>query len=809
MKVIVNPHKCIIEKTPVNELEVNVTKVEFEFDSEIPANLVKEAYFTLEDNTYKVIIENNECNIPNEVLVKKGTVTLGVVAFEVVNNQTLTRYNPSPTYFNTWDGSLKEADNTEPITPSEMEQFEQQLQEGLDNIDEAIEKAENLDINAVKSDNKTIITITKQDETQQVVEILDGAKGDKGDKGNKGDKGDKGEQGIQGVQGIQGQKGDTGAPFTIKKTYSSVAEMNADFDNMELGDYVMIASSVEVQDNAKLYTKGQTQWIFITDFSGATGIQGEKGEQGEQGVQGLQGIQGEKGDKGDTGDTGNGISSITKISSVDTTDTYRITFTDGTTYDYEITNGEVSQAQLDELQAQVDRYKLLENALPHITGTGTELTLNNTVNAGMTIDLEPNTSQESTPSPDYPQTIHTISGDNEVKVENKNLSITSTYVRGLIDGSGKYSTNGTTDININNNTITVTTTVGYRGAVSDWIEVKSNTAYILSYNGDTPNANYYLYLNWYDKDKAFIQRDGGDAYRTSPANAKYVRIFIMSNLIGTFSISNIQLEQNSTATSYEPHEEQVVNIPLGVKNLFDENNVTFTTGILDDNGQPTGSTSSHYTNEFYSVKPNKDYTLSGTISTGNTTYRIYFYDINKNWLSRTDSLNQSIRTFTTVNNCYYIRIQVGASVTLKTGDVQLEEGTVAHSYSPYGQEPIEYCKIPNSDYKDQFYLASDTDTSLVSGKWYLKKNIPKIDSYNGETITTPYISTTGGLDTGATIYYVAQSPTYIPLNNTLQEALNTLQEKLLAYKGQTNISQVNNDLPFEIVASALKDISNL
>jgi hypothetical protein len=46
---------------------------------------------------------------------------------------------------------------------------------------------------------------------------------------------------------------------------------------MEYGDYVMIASSVEVEDNAKLYTRGESQWIFITDFSGAMGIRGEQG----------------------------------------------------------------------------------------------------------------------------------------------------------------------------------------------------------------------------------------------------------------------------------------------------------------------------------------------------------------------------------------------------------------------------------------------------------------------------------------------------------------------------------------------------
>lgn len=66
--------------------------------------------------------------------------------------------------------------------------------------------------------------------------------------------------------------------------------MVTDFDNMKLGDYVMITSSIELEDNAKLYSKGESEWIYITDFSGATGIQGPKGDIGEQGPQGIQGI---------------------------------------------------------------------------------------------------------------------------------------------------------------------------------------------------------------------------------------------------------------------------------------------------------------------------------------------------------------------------------------------------------------------------------------------------------------------------------------------------------------------------------------
>ena len=77
----VHPHIIEIEKNPVNEKEVNITKCEFIFDEEITNDFVKEAYFTLNGRSYKQIIENNECDIPQEVLVEKGTIEVGVSAF--------------------------------------------------------------------------------------------------------------------------------------------------------------------------------------------------------------------------------------------------------------------------------------------------------------------------------------------------------------------------------------------------------------------------------------------------------------------------------------------------------------------------------------------------------------------------------------------------------------------------------------------------------------------------------------------------------------------------------------------------------
>ena len=63
---------------------------------------------------------------------------------------------------------------------------------------------------------------------------------------------------------------------------------------------------------------------------------------------------GEKGDKGDKGDTGNGISSVTLISKVEGVATYRIQFTDGDHFDYQVTDGEVTEERLSEALAPYD-----------------------------------------------------------------------------------------------------------------------------------------------------------------------------------------------------------------------------------------------------------------------------------------------------------------------------------------------------------------------------------------------------------------------------------------------------------------------
>lgn len=108
-----------------------------------------------------------------------------------------------------------------------------------------------------------------------------------------------------------------GDAFTIVKTYSSVQAMEDDYNNHEVkaGQFVMIdTGNVENEEDSRLYLKGNTEWKFISDLSGAQGIQGLSAHQvavqhGFEGTEdewliSLKGEKGETGPKGDKGDTG-------------------------------------------------------------------------------------------------------------------------------------------------------------------------------------------------------------------------------------------------------------------------------------------------------------------------------------------------------------------------------------------------------------------------------------------------------------------------------------------------------------------------
>ena len=174
MQVQVNTNKLVAKSRDyINENEYNIHEVNFDFAEEYTDNLVKVALFSNNENTYKVIIANNKCDIPTEILQKKSTFVLGVYAYETQNDELVLRYSPSPITLFVSAGSYipdEDTENSEPITPSELEQYQQALQDGLSEVSGTIESMTDL-IDEVQ---------TKLDNGEFV-----GEKGDKGDKGDK------------------------------------------------------------------------------------------------------------------------------------------------------------------------------------------------------------------------------------------------------------------------------------------------------------------------------------------------------------------------------------------------------------------------------------------------------------------------------------------------------------------------------------------------------------------------------------------------------------------------------------------------
>ena len=129
-------------------------------------------------------------------------------------------------------------------------------------------------------------------------------------------------------QGIQGLTGANGACVV------SVSFVGNDMV------FVLEDASTITLTNAKTDLKGDTgakivsgafvgdDLVFTLDDSSTATVTGAKTDL--QGIQGIQGIPGE---------TGNGISNISLISTVGLVKTYRITYTDDTTFDYTVTDG--------------------------------------------------------------------------------------------------------------------------------------------------------------------------------------------------------------------------------------------------------------------------------------------------------------------------------------------------------------------------------------------------------------------------------------------------------------------------------------
>ena len=195
---------------------------------------------------------------------------------------------------------------------------------------------------------------------------------------------------------------------------------------------------------------------------------------------------------------------------------------------------------------------------------------------------------------------------------------------------------------------------------------------------------------------------------------------------------NLQLEEGTTATEYEPFGYKIP-ITMSGKNLFDKSKYSYTVGWYNVDGvfQNSANGATGHTNNYSRVKPNTEYHCSSLGGYITATLGVYFYNEEKEWLGRQSftvisSTLKNGYTFTTPENCCYVRFQIPVLaindiIVFDAETFQLEKGNVLTDYEPF-INPITTNII--------------LDEPLIAGNVleYPKDNIPKLPTVKGTTI---------------------------------------------------------------------------
>ena len=236
----------------------------------------------------------------------------------------------------------------------------------------------------------------------------------------------------------------------------------------------------------------------------------------------------------------------------------------------------------------------------------------------------------------------------------------------------------------------------------------------------------------------------------------------------------------------------VQNINIIGKNIFDKENTKWYRNNNGDYLSIINTSTNRIRTTTFPIAGGKTYVISG-LPEGIELNAVRTYRIPSG--NSVGSATKSGNTFTLNDDINYIHLLFsGTNFTDSTNElmasanIQIEEGTTVTAYEAYKSKThtinfggIELCKI--GTYQDYIYKSNE--------KWYKKENVLKIASYDGETITTSYLSTTGQLTTGATIYYGNDNPSDIEITDS---TFISQLENLSLYNGINNINMINNNL---------------
>lgn len=421
--------------------------------------------------------------------------------------------------------------------------------------------------------------------------------------------------------------------------------------------------------------------------------------------------------------------------------------------------------------------------IPNETATlsGTSISINNSSNLTFAnLQINGNSVQNGTPTTSSPIAIKN-SGDskNIFYLPDSNSSNGITY---SVNDDGTFYLYGTATANtifyIYKDLLTSELINGQKYTLSSITSLTSGVEIRLeAYNGTTWQRHVLGgVLN------SSTQIRTGTVNLNSTTRIRY-SVYIASGTTSPFGRKyGIQLEKGDTRTSFTPEGEGFINETISNKNLFDGE---LELGNYDNNGNKISVSNIYRCANFIKVNSNTTYTIS--LNGVSKRYVVYYYDNSQTFISMTTALTTG--TFTTPNNTEYITFRCfGADFTNDFSNlkIQIEKGSTATFYIAHQEQLFTIpCQEPFrsiGNVRDEF-IKQD-------GLWYEKHNIGVIENYNGETITTDYISTTGSLSTGAFVQYVLNEPNYIECTQEQIEALESII-RAYTYEPITNINSTD------------------
>ena len=333
--------------------------------------------------------------------------------------------------------------------------------------------------------------------------------------------------------------------------------------------------------------------------------------------------------------------------------------------------------------------------------------------------FEPYSNGVVSPSPNCPQEVKTLTGEQIIKYTGKNL-----FNKNNFDIMYNYQFS-TTTTNLSKSTLGIKLLyIPITGGLSYTITKKRGSIFRVGTTTDMPSLGALV-------SDITVNTNVDSITCNANNNAKYLLCCYYSNNDTSTEqeiLDSIMIEQNSTATQYEPYIDKSYEINLG-KNLLDitatsqeVNGVQFTInedGSVYAKGTATAEINFNLTTyPHITIESGKSYYLSGSpTSASSTTYRLMGGCVLENGTNSyiaDNTGNGYAVPNTAVNIRVYINVKNGKSIDT-TFYPMLEAGTIKTSFAQY-KTPIELCKIGN--YQDYIYKNN--------GNWYIHKEIGKV-----------------------------------------------------------------------------------